>query len=179
MGPGLFDALQKIAATFALFVGGGWVLMNYVRNLTHVPRLQIDIKAEIVDLAGGPYLLATIQVRNLGLSVIRLPEPVEEGAGPGGSALLVSPLADEVAETDIIDNRWDGVRAFPVLVNHTSIEPGLAINEQRLLRLPLAGVAAYRVRSRILAHQQSWSATAITVADVGRKGVGDTRKEHC
>jgi hypothetical protein len=42
MGPGLFDALQKIAATFALFVGGAWVPMNYRRNRTQIPRLQID-----------------------------------------------------------------------------------------------------------------------------------------
>jgi hypothetical protein len=176
MVPGLFDALQKIAATFALFVGGGWVLMNYMRNRTHVPRLQIEVKAEIVEQSSRLYLLATIQVRNLGLSVIRLPEPTDHNAGPRGSALLVSHLADEEAEADIVDSRWGDVRAFPVLVNHTSIEPGLAINEQRLLRLPSDG-GAYRVRLRILAHRQSWSSVAIVVPSAGNALDGGSTKE--
>jgi hypothetical protein len=50
MGPGIFDPLQKIAATFALFVGGGWVLINFVRNRTHVPRLQNRAKSRMFTL---------------------------------------------------------------------------------------------------------------------------------
>jgi hypothetical protein len=164
MDPHLLDAAQKIAATFALFVGGAWVLMNYVRNRTHVPRLQIDLSVEIVELFSSRCLLATVQVRNLGLSVIRLPAPTEPGAGPRGSALLISPLADDRGSGDIFDARWGDVRAFPVLTNHTSIEPGLTINEQRLLRLPSRDDEVYRIRLRVLAHKQSWSATAVAVS---------------
>ena len=79
------DILQKIAATFAFLVGGGWVLMNYIRNRTHVPRLQIEVEAEIIELIQRHYLLATIKVRNLGLSIITLPEPIEEGAVRGAA----------------------------------------------------------------------------------------------
>ncbi len=164
MDPKIFDILQKLAATFALLVGGGWVLMNYIRNRTHVPRLQISVEGEIVERASRRYLLATIQVKNLGLSVITLPEPMEEGAGPRGSALLISPLADLEDAPDLVDSTWQEVRAFSVLVHHTSIEPGLAINEQRLVRLPPQDYHAYRLRLRVLAHDQSWSATAIATS---------------
>jgi hypothetical protein len=159
------NILQKIAATFAFVVGGGWVLMNYIRNRTHVPRLQIEVKAEIIELDRQRYLLATISVKNLGLSVITLPEPIETGAGPRGSALLVSPVVDDGEVADIVDTRWGEVRAFDVLTHHTSIEPGLSIDEQRLVHLPWAGYHAYSVRLRILAHRQSWSAVAIVVPD--------------
>jgi hypothetical protein len=35
----LVDLIQKAAATVAFLAGGFWVLMNYWRNRTHVPRL--------------------------------------------------------------------------------------------------------------------------------------------
>lgn len=171
MNPELLDVLQKIAATFALFVGGGWVLMNYVRNRTHVPRLQIYVKADMIERGNRHYLLATIQVKNLGLSIITLPEPLEKGAGPRGSALLVSPLHHYEAPSEVLEASWQDVRAFEVLAHHTAIEPGLAINEQKLLRLPDREYDAIWVRLRILAHSQSWSAVAIAVPASGAGGV--------
>lgn len=163
----LADILQKIAAIFAFLVGGTWVLMNYIRNRTHVPRLQIDVKAEIIEHEHRRYLLTTLQIRNLGLSIIRFDEPVEEGAGPRGCALLIETLDDYGETSAIVDSNWRNLRAFDVLVHHSSIEPGLAINEQRLMHLPRQDYDAFRVRLRVLAHRQSWSAVAIAMPEVG------------
>jgi hypothetical protein len=163
MDPHFLDILQKIVATFAFLVGGFWVLMNYVRNRTHVPRLQVDVKAEIIARENRRYLLATIQIKNHGLSIITLPPHSEKGAGPLGSGLMVSPLRDREAESDLIEvtATKEDVQTFDVLENHTSIEPGLTINQQKLLRLPKREYDAFWVRLRVLAHKQSWSAVAI------------------
>ncbi len=137
--------------------------MNYVRNRTHVPRLQLDVKAEIIARENRRYLLTTIQVKNPGLSMIKLPLPSEIGAGPRGSGLMVSPLRDHEAESDLneVTATKEDVQTFAVLENHTSIEPGLTINQQKLMRLPNQEYDAYWVRLRVLAHEQSWSAVAI------------------
>jgi hypothetical protein len=158
------DIIQKTAATFALVVGAIWVLMNYVRNRTHVPRLQIDLKASIVERGSRRYLLANIQVKNPGLSVIMLPEAKEPGSGPHGSGLLVSRLVAEQAVPDVVRCRWQTAGAFEVLVHHESIEPGLTINEEKLLRLPDDQCDAFWLRLRVSAHGESWSADAIAVA---------------
>lgn len=157
------DVLQKIAATFALFVGAVWVLMNYLRNRTHVPRLQIDLKAEMVEARERHLLLVTVQVKNVGLSMIHLPAPTEAGGGPKGSALLVAPLSDYAPDAEIIDAVWEDVHAFEVLESHRAIEPGLTLTQQKLIRLPDRAYDAIWVRLRVLAHHQSWSAIAVAV----------------
>jgi hypothetical protein len=47
------DLLQKLISSFAFLVGGVWVLLNYVRNRTHYPRLQVEVKAKIASVATG------------------------------------------------------------------------------------------------------------------------------
>ncbi len=163
--PKVFDVLQKVVTTFAYVVGASWVLMNYFRNRTHVRRLQLDIKAEIITCDNRRYLLTTIQVKNLGLSIIKLPPPTEDGAGPYGSALMVKRLREDAAETELFEVNWGDVQAFEVLEHHTAIEPGLSINQQKLMRLPDQEYDAWWVRLRVLAHKQSWSAVAIAVPE--------------
>jgi hypothetical protein len=155
------DVAQKAAATFALFVGACWVLMNYVRNRTHVPRLQIDVKAELIKRGSRRYLLANIQVKNPGQSLITLPEPTEPGAGPKGSALLVAPLASDEAMTTIVDSAWAEPNAFEILLHCGSIEPGLTVSEEKRLRLPNDTNDAFWVGLRVAAHGRSWSTNVI------------------
>jgi hypothetical protein len=158
------DVIQKAAASFALLIGGAWVLMNYVRNRTHAPRLQIDLKANIVERGDRRYLLAAIQVKNPGLSVIQFNKPREIGSGPEGSALLVHPLVTFHGVSNVISCDWEEPSAFEILVHHRSIEPGLAINEERFLRLPDMEYDAFWLRLLAAAHGQSWSADAIAIS---------------
>jgi hypothetical protein len=57
----ILEILQKSTAIFAVLVGGIWVLMNYVRNRTHVPRLQVEAKAELVVREDRNYSLAGVR----------------------------------------------------------------------------------------------------------------------
>ncbi len=174
--PIIFDIIQKVVATIAYFAGAFWILMNYVRNRTHVPRLQVDVKAEIVMRENRRYLLATVQVKNLGLSIIKLPPPRsrgnanEDGSGPYGSVLMLACLRDDEPASEAFAANWgEDVLAFDVLENHTSIEPGLTLNQQKLIRLPDGEGEGWWVRLRVLAHKQSWSAVAIALPDTKAK----------
>jgi hypothetical protein len=155
------DIVQKAAAAFAFIIGGAWVLMNYVRNRTHRPRLQVEIKAEVIEMQQERYILASMQIKNPGLSVITFPKPEYKGAGPRGSALLVRKLI-KYRESEVSDCNWGDASAFDILIHHSSIEPALAIYEEKLLRLPDdEEYEAYWLCLRVAAQGQSWSADTI------------------
>ena len=167
----LMEVIQKAAAAFALLVGGAWVLMNYVRNRTHRPRLQVELKAKFVGIQNRRYIVAFAQVKNPGLSVITFPKPSEAGAGPRGSALLVYPLIKYLEVSDVIECDWAEPSAFEVLAHHSSIEPGLTIYEEKIIRLPDGEeYDAFWLRLRIAAHRQSWSADTIVIPLMDQKG---------
>jgi len=161
---GLLDALQKLGSTFAFIVGGVWVLMNYVRNRTHVPRLQVEVKAELVERDAQCWLLASCQARNVGLSIIRLPQPEPGGVGLPGTALTVRRLPEFGAETPMIEAPWEiDATVFEFFANHQFIEPGLAISEQKLIHFPGPPYDACWVQLRVSAHGEKWSAVAVAV----------------
>jgi hypothetical protein len=162
------DILQKLMASFAFLVGGFWVVMNYVRNRTHVARLQIDVKAELVRKGNWHYLLVTCQAKNVGLSIIRLPPAEREGAGPRGSALLVRMLPQFETESHMIEVPWDESPAvFNIFASHRSIELGLMITEQKLIYQPDLRCNAAWVQLRVSAHDQKWSSIAVAVLAEG------------
>ena len=175
------DILQKLIASFAFLVGGFWVLMNYVRNRTHVPRLQVDVKAELVRKQGANYLVVTCQAKNVGLSIIRLPppDPEREGAGPRGSALLVRSLPPSDPEPHVIEVPWDQIPAvFDIFASHTSIEPGLTITEQKLIYYPDTASNPAWVQLRVSAHDQKWSAIAVaTPPEITEQTISSLRGE--
>src|SRR5215467_3622360 len=94
LGP-LGDLIQKLAATAAFLVGGFWVLMNYRRNRTHVPRLQPLLTGEIVESPAGRQLLVSMEIRNPGQSRIELRE---NGRLPKGTGLFIQPLFTAVPQ---------------------------------------------------------------------------------
>jgi hypothetical protein len=159
------DFLQKISAPVGVVVGAACVLMNYVRGRTHVPRLQVEVEAEVVGSATRRFVRTTVRVKNVGLAMITLPRSEGNGVGPRGCALLMTPLREHRPVPDLFDADWDDIRAFDILEYHRTIEPGLTINQQKLICLPDTMHDAYFVRVRVLAHAQSWSAVAIAIND--------------
>jgi hypothetical protein len=157
----LVEVIQKGTAAFALLVGGVWILMNYVRNRTHVPRLQVELNAKFIKSRERRYILAMMQVKNPGLSVITFPKPRPRGVGPRGSALLLSSVVNYHEVPHVVECSWDESSAFDILVHHSSIEPGLTIYEEKILQLPDNECDAFWLRLRIAAHGQSWSAETI------------------
>lgn len=157
-----FDAVQKLVASFAFFVGGVWVLMNYVRNRTHVPRLQVEVVAKLIKCEDRHYLLATCTAKNVGLSKFELRQP--HGAVLRGTALLVTRVPLLGVETVIIEAPWeDDVAAFDIFTEHLTVEPGLTISEEKLICLGESRYEAYRVKLRVSAHKEKWTAVAVAV----------------
>jgi len=63
----------------------------------------------------------------------------------------------------VLECDWEEPSAFEVLIHHKSIEPGLTVNEEKILRLPDDEYDAFLLRLRVAAHGQSWSAESIAI----------------
>jgi hypothetical protein len=158
------DIFQKLMAGIGFLAGAAWVVTNYWLNRTHFARLQVEVSAEFVRHADRNYLLATCQAKNVGLSIIRLPAPETPGSGPRGSALLVRLLAPLGTEPHMIEAPWSASpTVFDIFSSHQRIEPGLTITEQKLIYQPDLSCHGAWVQLRVSAHDQKWSAVAVTV----------------
>jgi hypothetical protein len=155
----LADLIQKAAATIAFLAGGFWVLMNYRRNRTHVPRLQPLLTAEIVEGPAGRHLLASIEIRNPGQSKIELRE---NGKLPKGTALLVRPLFTAVPQ--LIEPTQGEETAYDILAHRKTLEPGLAWYEQKLISVPDPTIHAFMLRLGVVAHGETFTVQAVAVA---------------
>jgi hypothetical protein len=161
-GPWLYDHLsmdsvQKLAATFAFIIGGFWVLMNYRRNRTHEPRLQVEVTAELVEGQDCHYLLAKCTAKNVGLSLIEFPQ------GHTGSALVVTTMPRLEGGQNIIEAPWEPARAaFDIFTEHGTVEPALTIYEDKLIYLGVLKSDAYRVQLTVSAGREQWTAVAVT-----------------
>jgi len=154
----LADVIQKIAATAAFLVGGYWVLMNYRRNRTHVPRLQPLVAGEIVEGPAGRQLVVSIEIRNPGQSRIELRE---NGEIPAGTALVVQPLFTAV---DPFLEAIPGLEtAYEILGARNELEPGLAWYEQKLISVPDPAIHAFQPRLGVVARGETFTVEAVAV----------------
>jgi hypothetical protein len=162
------DVVQKLGASFAFAIGGFWVLMNYLANRTHFPRLQVEVSAELVESDAGHYLLAKCAAKNVGFSIV----PLERS----GTALAVTRAFRHVPEEKDTEAHWDALsvagyfeifsktdEAGRILEEHKTVEPALAIYEEKLIYLGVQAYDAYRARLTVSAQGQQWFAVAVAV----------------
>jgi hypothetical protein len=163
----LADLIQKAAATVAFLAGGFWVLMNYWRNRTHVPRLQPLVTGEIVEGAAGRHLLVSIEIRNPGQSRIELRE---NGELPKGTGLFVQPLFTAVPQLlEAVRGQQIG---YEILAHRSELEPGLAWYEQKLISVPDPMIHAFQLRLGVVAHGETFTVEAVAFE---RQRPGPTR----
>jgi hypothetical protein len=125
------EIIKNIAQTLGWLIAAGWVLMNYRRDRTHVPRLQIDLKTTLDRY----HLAVTISVKNPGRSMATISNK--------GSALLIYRLKNLDTVMEVEDPEWDLIGGLELFANGRSpwtrkkIEPGITLKEQQLIRLPI------------------------------------------
>ena len=152
------DLIQKIAATAAFLLGGFWVLMNYRRNRTHVPRLQPLVTGEIVEGPAGRHLLVSIEIRNPGQSRIELRE---NGELPKGTGLVIRALSTAVPQ--LLEPVRGQQIGYEILAHRTELEPGLAWYEQKLISVPDPTMHAFQLRLGVVAHGETFTAEAVVI----------------
>jgi hypothetical protein len=147
------DNVQKLATLIAVAIGGFWVVMNYNRNRTHVPRLQVEVTSELVKRNGLYYLLVKCTAKNVGLSIIHLSER--------GTLLVVGREPRLEAKPKTMDEvPCDDVASFAIFTHsYTRIEPALTISEEILISVGMPESDTYQVRLRVSTIRRSFLST--------------------
>jgi hypothetical protein len=153
------DSLDKLARIAAVVVAGLWVYFNSLSGRTFVPRLQVDLSGKLFEKEGAQYLLVKMQVKNVGASIVQITDV--------GTCLKVTPLrrdADSIREGFIRET----TQFFSVLKRYTvgkrqcyemvisSIEPGTAIKEQKLLDVRADRYDHLELELRVVALPRKW-----------------------
>ncbi len=178
------DSVQKIAQIVAIVIGGLWVYFNSLRGRVFVPRLQVELSGKLLRSGATRYVLATLQVKNVGSSIVRI--------DPGPTGLKLTPLRAKAgaSEPESLIREEEQTTAFSVLDKHIirrrttenglevveveekkikAIEPGVAVNEQKLIFVPHDKHDAFALELRIGGLSGRWwggsgTLTAIAIA---------------
>ena len=142
----LVESVAKIAA---LLLGGAWAYYHYFRGRTYTSRLELGVAGEMFRHHDCDYVVATVRIRNVGLSKIPLDQ---EGTG-----LRVSSC--EIPAESYGGVEWIVGRVFETFVHHAWIEPGEPIQERIITKVP-AGLAV-RLELRVVSGNQEWNTQEI------------------
>lgn len=149
----VLDALEKIFTILAIGAGGAWTYFHYLRRRTYRRRLQPELSGGLTRRGGVEYLLATVRVKNLGLTKVDIQQR--------GSALRVfsyNAPADVQKARNVACKR---LATFAVFEQHQWIESGETIEDQRLIAIPSNGGVAFRLELRLVANEITWTAVNI------------------
>jgi hypothetical protein len=173
----LIDNSEKVCTILAVIVGGLWVYFNSFRGRTFIPRLQLEVSGQLLSRGENQFVLVTMQVKNVGSSIVQL-------RAKGTGLKVVSLQADEpvLEAANLVERETNG---FSVLDKNIiaekeprserstkNIEPGTAVNEQKLIAVHASKYDAFRLELKVFAYGRSflgWKApdsrwTAIAVA---------------
>lgn len=74
----VFNIIDKFIKVLAVAIAGIWVYLNSIRGRTYVPRLKLELDAQIKTLNEKPYILVTMRAMNVGSSIV---EVQKDGSG--------------------------------------------------------------------------------------------------
>jgi hypothetical protein len=173
----LIDNSEKVCTIIAVIVGGLWVYFNSFRGRTFIPRLQLEVSGQLLSRGENQFVLVTMQVKNVGSSIVQL-------RAKGTGLKVVSLQADEpvLEAANLVDRETHG---FSILEKNViaesevrserlikSIEPGTAVNEEKLIAVSGNQYDAFRLELQVFAYGKTfigWKApdslwTAIAIA---------------
>lgn len=149
------DVLLNLLQMIALIIGGSWAYHKYARGRTFSERLIPEISGRLIQLEGKLYLAVTIQLKNVGQSVI--------GFRPGASSLDLFGYVDPTS-TSIVDVNNKPLAQLPVLTERKlSIEPNSILEETRFLFIPDSVEIALRLTLEIVSanDRDTWYASSL------------------
>jgi hypothetical protein len=136
------DVLLNLLQMLALITGGSWAYHKYVRGRTFHERLIPEVRGRLIHLDEKLYLMVTIQLKNVGQSVI--------GFRPGASSLVLFGYVESTS-TNIVDVNDRRLAQLPMLTaRNLSIEPSGILEETCLIFVPEAVEIALRLEIEIV-----------------------------
>jgi hypothetical protein len=108
-------------------VAGSWAYFKFFKGRTFKPRLDIKVSARASRNPLEVYLVATLNLKNIGLSKVHLFE---------GSGLELCSQKPLLSPPFPLSPEWESEAVFQALEKHEWVEPGESIEDQVLIVLP-------------------------------------------
>jgi hypothetical protein len=138
--------LADIMTSLGILVGGLWAYFKFFKGRTFHTRLEPKITAKIVDQGNTKILIVSMELTNIGLTVVYL--------NPLTSIDVYA--ANLVTPTDLSGVRWGNTpRSFRVFKNHSWIEPEETIRDEMMLRLSNADNIGYQLKLVVRSENRS------------------------
>lgn len=166
----IIEASKNVVEMGAVAAGGVWAYFKFVKGRTFKESLTPAVSGRFASIDGVIYLIATTQIKNVGLSKIEFDRE--------GSALILfeyNPSSQNEIHT-VADNRLTSFEVFSEKDRY--IEPNEIIDGQRFIAVPGPLKLAYRLEVEIASTAGfTWRATNIVdktslSASIGRELIG-------
>ena len=150
----LTDAFRNVTQGLAFIAGGIWAYFKFRKARTFQESLIPVVSAKFVFIDGTAYLVATTEVKNVGLSKIEFDQ--------AGCGLVVFEYTSETASEihNVINKR---LTSFDVLEGKVRpMEPNEVMLQQTLIAIPGSVHLAYRLKLEIRSLSgYTWVATTV------------------
>lgn len=123
----IMEIVGGAVTALAVVIGGGWALWRFGKERTYLPRLEVDLSGQWVEVDGSRVLLARIRVRNIGTARVDLRQH--------GTGLRISRLDGGIAAFAAGDARWQSIKVWSILQEHKWIEPSETVSDDLVVKL--------------------------------------------
>ncbi|MEN3329171.1 MAG: hypothetical protein V7638_3978 [Acidobacteriota bacterium] len=138
--------LSDLLTSLGIVLGGLWAYFKFFKGRTFHRRLEPKITAKIVDQGNTKILIASMELTNIGLTVVYL--------NPLTSIDVY--VINLRTPTDLSSVRLGHTpRSFRVFKNHSWIEPEETIRDEMMLRLPNGDNVSYQLKLVVRSENRS------------------------
>jgi hypothetical protein len=146
--------IQSGVTAVAIIVGGFWTYFTFIKGRTLKEQLEPKTATRIISRDGEKFLVATIQLKNTGKSIIYFKK--------SGTHLILFKYQPSAGGTAVTEKDWlFDYKAPSILNDHVGVEPNEQIEEPVLIPLEQADQQIYMVRLRIASKKTTWTADTI------------------
>jgi hypothetical protein len=148
------DAFANVTQSGALIAGGVWAYFKFAKGRTFQDRLIPTVSGKVVSIDGVNFIVATIQLRNVGLSRIAFNQEAS-------SLVVFEYVFSEVEEIlSVKNNPLQSFRLFGDKDRY--IEPNEIVERQTLIALPRVSEIGYQLEIEVVGDSgYAWRATTI------------------
>jgi hypothetical protein len=144
------DSSQKLISALAIIVGGVWAWLKFFRGRTFRSRLELTVSGKIVMSGTTSFLKATMEMKNVGLSQVKL-----KGDAIYLDVFLIDAAGVRPAQ-HIYNAMWSEPVTFAVFQDHGWVEPAEEISDELLFQLPESEQLAGKLKLTVNSRGNSW-----------------------
>jgi hypothetical protein len=161
------ETTYKIMEIVAILGGGSWAYFQFFKGRTLKRRMNVSLRAQIVERQSRRYVLASLCATNVGMREIDLDVEVCRGF------LLMDKATGPATD-------WIPLARFQILGNQVRMEPNEKVDEEILIPIPGTPRSALKVEVFIgskarqnlkdTTKNAAWSASAVVTPSAGEGG---------